>query len=269
MTALNTAARNAAAMKTLAAAILVAGTATASAAPAVGLVGDRTLVLFDTEALAVTEAMEVGGVDRLLGIDLRPANATLVAVTGDQRVVMIDLDTGAATVLSTIATPLALGDAPVVVDVNPAADRLRYMTGTTNHRVNLDTGETTVDGGLAFEPADMHAGEAPAIVAAAYSNARGKPEKTAMYDIDGTIGALIRQTSPNDGTLAAVGKLGIAAPTTVAFDIGTAADGTNTAYLVADDTLHVVDLGSGAATVVGPVTGAPGRIRDIAILPAD
>ena len=60
------------------------------------------------------------------------------------------------------------------------------MTGTTNHRVNVETGEVTVDGGLAFEANDMHAGEAPAIVAAAYINSYGKPETTAMFDIDAT-----------------------------------------------------------------------------------
>jgi DNA-binding beta-propeller fold protein YncE len=255
-------------MKTLLAStalLLTAGAA--SAAPAVGLVGDKTLVLFDTETLTVSETMEVGGVDRLLGIDLRPGNGTLVGVTAEQAIVTIDLETGAATEIATIATPLTVGDAPVVVDFNPMADRLRYMTGTANHRVNVDTGETTVDGSLAFEASDMHAGEAPAIVAAAYINSRGKPESTAMYDIDATIGALIRQTSPNDGTLAAVGKLGIDAAEVYAFDVHTAADGTNTAFLAADNTIHTVDLETGAATAVGQLDGLDGTLRDMTVLP--
>ena len=32
-----------------------------------------------------------------------------------------------------------------------------------------------------------------------------------LYDIDGTIGALIKQAPPNDGVLNAVGKLGVKA----------------------------------------------------------
>jgi hypothetical protein len=165
--------------------------------------------------------------------------------------------------------PLAMTDAPVVVDFNPMADRLRFMTGTTNHRVHPDTGAVTVDGTLAYEEGDMHKGETPNIVAAAYTNSWGKPEKTAMYNIDATIGALIQQTKPNDGTLKAIGKLGIeTTPATYAFDIQGTEDGKNTAYLVANKTLYSVNLETGAATQVGAVTGIDNEVRDIAILPA-
>jgi hypothetical protein len=243
--------------------------AAAFAAPAVGLVGDKTLVMFDTETRAVSGMMDVSGVDRLVGIDLRPNNGTLVGVTPDNTVVTIDTSTGAATVLSKMNVPLTIGTDPVIVDFNPAADRLRFMTGTTNHRVNVDTGEVTVDGSLAYEMGDMHAGEAPAIVAAAYINSYGKPEKTAMYDIDATIIALIKQTSPNDGTLAAVGKLGIAAPSaSYAFDVQTTSDMQNMAWLVNGAMLYAVDLETGAATEKGMIKDAGGDIRDIAILPA-
>ncbi|WP_444667265.1 DUF4394 domain-containing protein [Cereibacter changlensis] len=259
-------------MKTLSlmstAALLLAAPAV-FAAPAVGLVGDKTLVMFDTETRTVSGSMEVTGVDSLVGIDLRPSNNTLVGVTPDSTVVTIDTATGAATELSKMNTPLTIGDAPVVVDFNPMADRLRFMTGTTNHRVNVDTGEVTVDGSLAYDAADMHAGEAPAIVAAAYTNSYGKPEATAMYDIDATIVALIRQTAPNDGALAAIGKLGIADPAAgYALDIQSTADLNNTAWLVNGATLYSVDLETGAATETGSIEGADGDIRDITILPA-
>jgi hypothetical protein len=248
---------------------LAASVATASAAPVVGLVGDRTLVMFDTDKPAVTETMEVEGVTRLVGIDLRPSNNMLVGVTADNVIVTIDPETGKATEVAKMDKPLMMTDAPVVVDFNPAADRLRYMTGTTNHRVHPDTGAVTVDGSLAFEDGDMHKGEKPNIVAAAYLNSFGKPEKTAMYNIDATIGGLIQQTKPNDGTLKAIGKLGgEKMAKTYAFDIQTTADGKNTAWLVADNVLHSVDIESGKAMKVAEVTGAKGEIRDIAVLPA-
>jgi len=248
---------------------ILLSTAAAAAAPAIGLVGDKTLVMFDTETLKVSASKDVDGVDSLVGIDLRPANKTLVGVTPDNVVVTIDWDTGKASELSTMDKALPMTDAPVIVDFNPMADKLRYMTGTTNHRVDVDTGAVTVDGSLAFEEKDMHAGEAPEIVAAAYINSFGKPEKTAMYDIDATIVAVIQQTSPNDGTLAAIGKLGIDAPgDTYAFDIATDADMTNTAWLVNGGMLYSVDLESGKATGKGEITGAGGAIRDITILPA-
>ena len=249
--------------------VLAATSVAASAAPVVGLVGDKTLVMFDTDAPAVSRTMDVTGVDSLVGIDLRPSNNTLVGVTADNTIVTIDMESGAATEVAKMDKPLTMGDAPVIVDFNPMADRLRYMTGTTNHRVHPDTGEVTVDGSLAFEDGDMHKGEEPNIVAAAYINSYGKPEKTAMYDIDATIGGLIQQTKPNDGTLKAIGKLGAEGmPATYAFDVQTTADGENTAWLVTGTALHTVDIETGKATKTADITGANGDIRDIAVLPA-
>ncbi|MGR6432513.1 DUF4394 domain-containing protein [Rhizobium sp. PAMB 3174] len=254
----------------LLASVLVAGTAVnALAAPVLGLIGDKTLVMFDTEKPDVAKTMEVTGVDKLVGVDFRPANGTVIGVTPDHKIVTIDPETGAATDVATMDKTLPMTDAPVVVDFNPMADRLRFMTGTTNHRVHPDTGAVTVDGSLAFEDGDMHKGETPNIVSAAYINSIGKPEKTAMYNIDATIGALIQQTKPNDGTLKAIGKLGIKdMPATYAFDIQGMEGGKNTAYLVASKVLYTVNLETGAATEVGAVGGVDGDLRDITVLPA-
>ncbi|UXS04828.1 DUF4394 domain-containing protein [Agrobacterium tumefaciens] len=250
-------------------AALTLSAAAASAAPVLGLTGDKTLVMFDTEKPAVSKTMDVTGVDKLVGIDFRPGNKTVVGVTPDHRIVTIDLASGAATEVAKMDKMLTVTDAPVVVDFNPMADRLRFMTGTTNHRVHPDTGAVTVDGSLAYEDGDMHKGETPVIVAAAYTNSIGKPEKTAMYNIDAKIGALIQQTKPNDGTLKAIGKLGIKdMPATYAFDVQGLDGGKNTAYLIANKTLYTVNLESGAATEVGAVSGLETDIRDITILPA-
>jgi Domain of unknown function (DUF4394) len=241
----------------------------AFAAPAVGLVGDKTLVMFDTETLAVSGTMDVKGVDSLLGLDLRPSNNTLVGVTPDMRIVSIDPATGDTTEMSTMDTPLPVTDQPVIVDFNPMADKLRFMTGTTNHRVDVDSGAVTVDGSLDWKSDDMHAGETPAIAAAAYINSYGKPESTAMFDIDSTIVAVIQQVSPNDGTLGAIGKLGLEAPeANYAFDIQTTAEMENMAWLINGNMLYSVDLKTGAATGAGMIEGLDGMIRDVAILPA-
>ena len=250
-------------------ALLGASAAPSLAAQAVGLVGDKTLVMFDTEKPAVSKTVEVQGVTKLAGIDLRPSNKMLVGVTSENVIVTIDPATGKATEVAKMDKPLMMGETPVVVDFNPAADRLRYMTGTTNHRVHPDTGAVTVDGSLAFEEGDMHKGEKPNIVGAAYTNSFGKPEKTAMYNIDATIGGLIQQTKPNDGTLKAVGKLGAEKKAaSYAFDVHTSAEGKNTAWLVADNVLHTVDLETGKAMKTAEVTGTKGMIRDITFMPA-
>lgn len=256
-------------MRTLVTAALFAATALPAAAEtAIALTGDRTLLTIDTTTATVTAKVEVQGVTRLLGIDLRPGNGRLYGVTDAQTIVEIDPATGTVTMGATMATPLPLADTPVVVDFNPAADRLRYMTGTTNHRVHPDTGEVTVDGTLAYVAEDMHAGKAPDIAAAAYTNSYGKPEKTAMFNIDATVSGLIQQTAPNDGTLAAIGKLGVTLAGPVGFDVATTADGTNTAWLAANGGLHTVDLATGAVTASWMLTGTDQPIRDLTILPA-
>lgn len=247
--------------------MFAASAAVATAAPVLGLTGDKTLVMFDTEKPAVTKTMDVTGIDKLVGIDYRPGTKTVIGVTPDHTIVSINLETGAATQVAKMDKTLTMTEAPVVVDFNPMADRLRFMTGTTNHRVHPDTGAVTVDGTLAFEEGDMHKGEVPNIVSAAYTNSVGKPDKTAMYNIDATIGALVQQTKPNDGTLKAIGKLGLKdKPAAYAFDIHGMEGGKNTAYLAASKTLYTVNLDTGAATEIGPITGVDNEIRDIAVL---
>jgi hypothetical protein len=248
---------------------LAASTALAaplSAQTAIGLVGDNTIVSIDLSTAAVTNSVTVAG-PALLGIDYRAATGQIIGVTADQAVITIDPATGAVTALSRMATPLPVGDMPVVVDVNPVPDRLRLMTGTTNHRVNMDTGEVTVDGDLHFDAADANAGTTPMIVAVGYINSFGKPEATAMFDIDAGLGALIRQTAPNEGTLTTIGDLGVTANGPLSFDVAGSADGTNTAWLGTGDALHTVDLGTGKIIESWNVTGLDGMIRDLTILP--
>ncbi len=240
----------------------------AGATPILGLAGDRTLVRFDSDTAEVGGMVEVTGVDRLLGIDLRPSTGQIIGVTDGHGIVEIGPDTGAATEITQMDKMLPLMDGqPFVADVNPMADKLRFMTGETNHRVDVDSG-VTVDGSPAFEEADMHAGEAPMIVAAAYINSFDKQETTAMYDIDATIVALIKQTSPNDGTLAAVGKLAVDPAEAYAFDIATDADGANSAWLVAGTTLHRVSLETGAVVSSAEIAGLETSLRDLTVLTA-
>ena len=249
--------------------VLVISTTAVIAAPVLGLTDEKTLIMFDTATPAVSKTIEVTGVDKLVGVDFRPGNKTVMGVTSEHAIVSIDLETGAATEVAKMDKMLTLTEAPVVVDFNPMADRLRFMTGTTNHRVHPDTGAVTVDGTLAFEEGDMHKGETPDIVAAAYTNSIGKPEKTAMYNIDATIGALVQQTKPNDGTLKAIGKLGLTEkPATYAFDIQGEEGGKNTAFLVANNVLYTVNLETGAATEIGAISGLENEMRDIAVLPS-
>ncbi|MGE3247495.1 MAG: DUF4394 domain-containing protein, partial [Beijerinckiaceae bacterium] len=203
---------------------LAAGSVQSRAEQAVALVGDNTLVMVDLAKPGSPKTMTVKGSGRLLGIDVRPSSKALYGVNVDGAIFTIDTASGAAKKVAQLDTMLPGKPTWAIVDFNPAADKLRFMgTDGTNLRVDVDNGKVTKDGSLAFEKGDMHQGEKPAIVAAAYSNSFGKPKKTAMYDIDATIVALIQQTKPNDGTLKAIGKLGIGKAGSYAFDIHTSA----------------------------------------------
>lgn len=243
--------------------------APAVAETALALTGDRTLVMIDTATATVTGTTEVQGVTRLLGIDWRPGNQTVIGVTDAQAIVVIDPATGATTPLSTMNTMLPVdGDAPVIVDVNPAADRLRFMSGLVNHRVNMETGEVTVDGPLNWEAGDANAATPLMVVASGYINSHGKPEKTAMFNIDSGLNALLQQVKPNDGTNKTIGALGVTLDGPVALDVASTAAGANTAWLAANGGLHVLDLTTGAVTQSWPLMGMDQPIRDITVLPA-
>jgi DNA-binding beta-propeller fold protein YncE len=244
---------------------LVAANA-ASAQQIVALVGDNTLALIDPAKRQVTASIPVKGVKKLHGIDVRPADGMLYGITDDGMIVTIDPKTGASTKKAELSEKLKGGT--VTVDFNPVADRLRVMSSDgTNLRVNVDDGKAIVDGSLKFAESDMHKGEKPNVVAGAYSNSVKGTKETALYDIDATIGALLKQAPPNDGVLNAVGKLGFKPNGPIAFNIVGESD--NAAWLVNGTTLYSVDLASGKATSKGAINGVKGQIRDIGWLPKD
>ena len=237
----------------------------AQAASIIGLVDGKTLVWVDPATKKVTGKADIKGAANVVGIDVRPADGMLYGLVEDGTVVTIAQD-GKATMKSKLDTMVAKG-LTVTVDFNPAADRLRVIgSDGMNLRANVDDGKVTKDGELKFAETDMHKGERPNVVGGAYINSVKGAKETALYDIDGTIGGLLKQAPPNDGILTAVGKLGIKADK-VAFDIWSDGNGKNDAWLMAGDTLYSVDLATGKATEAAKISGVSGTVRDIAIMP--
>ena len=244
------------------------GAGTAEAANVVALISNDTLAWVDTASGTVKGKNFVTGVDgRLLGIDVRPSDGKLYGLFEDGTVATIDVASGVATRIETLKTVPAAGT-HVTVDFNPVADAMRIMASDgTNLRTKIAGGAVAEDKPHAFASDDMHASETPAIIAGAYTNSYKGTEKTALYNIDGTIAGLIRQDPPNDGTLKAVGKLGVGLAETVGFDIRSDGNGGNEAWLMNGNRLYSVSLESGQATEVGTIEGVSGTVRDIAILP--
>jgi hypothetical protein len=237
------------------------------AATLIGLTADNRLVSIDTETRRASAPVAIRGVEgRVLGIDQRPANGTLVALTDTWTLYTIDPRTGMATMLSRLTERADLGGR-AVVDFNPTVDRLRVigMNGA-NLRINVDTGATLVDGAIKYADDDRNAGTMPRVTAGAYINSVKGATQTALYTIDTLLGSFNLQAPPNDGVQQSKASLGMSLPPSTAFDILADGDGGNWGFVLAGGTLHRLDIQTGALSVVGPVANLPGEIIDIAAM---
>jgi hypothetical protein len=235
----------------------------ANAASIIGLVDGKTLVWVDPGTKKVTGKADIKGAANVVGIDVRPTDGMLYAVTADGGIYTVDPKSGQATMKSKLSETLKPG-VTVTVDFNPVADRMRIITSEgVNLRVNVDDGKATVDGALKFKDGDAQAGKTPMVVAGAYTNsANPKPTATALYDIDAA-GHLLSQAPPNDGILNTIGMLGIKIDGPVAFNIVNKGED-NAAWLVTGGMLYSVDLKTGKATGAGTIEGLTGKLSDIA-----
>ncbi len=244
----------------------VAGTAQAQSV--VALMDGNRIAVVDSKTWKAAAPLKVSGVPgMLLGIDVRPADGKLYGLFDDGTVATIDPVSGTATAKAKLETMLPAG-AMATVDFNPVADRLRVIgSDGTNLRANVDDGKVVKDGTLKFADGDKNAGKTPMIVAGAYTNSMKGAKETVLYDIDGTLGALVKQAPPNDGVLNTVGATG-AQGKGYAFDIVTVDSGASEGWLMVGPMLYRVDLSSGKATGVGKVAGVTGEVKDIAVVPA-
>lgn len=200
--------------------------------------------------------------DRLVGIDFRVSRGVLYALSASGRLYTLDTATARLSPVGN-APPVALTGQHFGFDFNPAADRVRVVSDSgMNLRLHPDTGvQVAADAPLARVAGQ--AGAAPSIAGAAYTYNKTNDKLTTNYAIDLTAGALVTQgtaetvqpaVSPNSGQINVVGALGTGALDDASFDI---AD-TNNAALAAlrsggRTRLHLVDLASGRATLIGSV----------------
>ena len=213
--------------------------------------------------------------ESVVGIDFRPANGRLYALTNANRLYTVNPTNGvAAPVGDTPFTP-ALNGQSFGFDFNPVPDRIRVVSDADqNLRLNPNNGAVAgVDGALAFAAGDASAGQNPNVTGSAYTNNYAGATTTTLYGIDSSLDTLVTQgsiggapVSPNTGQLFTVGKLNVDTTGLVGFDIAPA---TNAAFASLTpqganaSQLYTINLATGAATLVGAIGG--GRlIRDIA-----
>ena len=237
-------------------------TQSATAASIIGLVDGKTLVWVDPATRKVTGTADIKGAASVVGIDVRPADGMLYAVTADGGIYTVDAKSGQATMKAKLSETLKAG-VTVTIDFNPVVDRMRILTSAgDNLRVNVDDGKAIVDGALKFKDGDAMAGKTPNVVAGAYTNSFKGAKAAALYDIDAS-GALLSQAPPNDGVLNTIGSLGIKLNGATAFNI-VAQGEDNAAWLVTGGGLYSIDLKTGKATSAGKLEGVKGKLTDIA-----
>ncbi|MDX2065171.1 MAG: DUF4394 domain-containing protein [Fimbriimonadaceae bacterium] len=193
--------------------------------------------------------------EKLVGIDARPANGMLYGIGSFGNLYVLDKRTGAAMMVNMVN--VMPNGAKFGVDFNPVPDRLRVTsTQRQNLRINVDTGVAIVDGMLSYGSPTM-----PSIVASAYTNNFAGTTTTQLFNIDSETDSLVLQSPPNDGTLVAVGPLGIDIDDRAGFDIFTTGT-VNRAFAALNVTggntsaLYSINLRSGAATLVGNFRGS-------------
>ncbi len=196
--------------------------------------------------------------ENLIGIDLRPSDQRLYALTINTthagHLYTINTSTGAATLVGLLTPAVGssyttLSGTKFGMNFNPVPDRLRLVSDDgTDLRVVADTAQVIVD--VALNPGSPH------VVGVAYTNSYAGATSTTLYDIDSNTDSLLVQNPPNNGTLTPVGALGVDASDELGFDIAAQAAG-NIAYAgltVGGSTgLYMIDLVSGAATLHGNI----------------
>lgn len=209
------------------------------------------------------------GSETVLGIDMRPADRNVYALTSAGRLYTVNAATGtvafranlAASTMDTSMPFQGLDGGNITVDVSPVADGLRVLSSNgMNLRVVFDTGET-------FTDTQLTAGSS--VTAAAYTNSFAGTGTSTLYVLDTANDRLLIQgrapSTPNNGDLTPVGPLGINGDVQAlaGFDINAVNNTAFAALTVGSATssdLYRINLLTGAATRVGTISTS-GRIR--------
>lgn len=185
--------------------------------------------------------------ETFFGIDLRPVNGQMYALSSASKLYTINLANGAVAQVGTIPLLPALSGTSFGFDFNPTVDRIRVVSNTgQNLRLDPNTGLTSAT--------DLPLGPgSPVVNGAAYTNnfpsIAGTGATTVLFDIDSSTDRLYRQDPPNNGVLVEIGALGVNVEAANGFDIG---GKSNVAYAIltvgTTTKLYTINLTTGAAT---------------------
>ena len=237
----------------------------------VALTRMNELAVFGLDNVLDAETTLITGLEmtdeQLIGIDVRPATGDTYVVSNMGNVYTVDLESGEATFQSQLVAAenepfVGLEGTDFALDFNPVPDRLRLISNTgQNLRINVDTGETIVDGDIAF-PTEEQAGalddipllgdslgglldtlipdegeEPPVttVTGAAYTNSFAGTASTQLFTLDVENNAVNLQVPPNDGVQVPLEDTPIAIEGDQAFDIAGGDNGLTVMALTSTD----------------------------------
>jgi hypothetical protein len=251
----------------VASALTVAGSAQASLIW--GVDQHNNLFSFDSAdptVVLTAKKVAVPAGEQVVGIDFRPSNGLLYAMTDNGGLYTVDIAPSASNVWSVTNTGTSVSGVNGTsfgFDFNPVPDRLRITSDTDVNLRHQVGAATIVDGNINASYGN------PSVVGAAYFNNVAGATTTTLYTIDSFSDTLNIQNPPNNGTQVVTGQLGINVNSEeLGFDIES---GTNVAFLAANvgadrrSNLYTVDLTTGATTLLGQIANGT-LVRDITVV---
>lgn len=149
----------------------------------------------------------LGAAENVVGVDQRPATGEVYLMTDEERLYLLDTDSGIVTAVGTPFAP-SLASTFLGFDFNPVTDRIRVVT-QSEENLSVDPGSGAAAAEDALSPS--------AITGAAYTNGYPGAAETVLYDIDSVDNALVRQDPP--ASLTTIGELTTSAPGSPAVDL--------------------------------------------------
>jgi hypothetical protein len=233
---------------------------------------------FPSKLCTSTTISGLQGGESVLGVDVRPSDRNVYALTSAGRLYTVNATTGTATTKATLTAdpndttdPYTVNDlsSGIALDVSPAADQMRAYNGNgKNLRIMMDTGVTTSDTALsatALSPATA------GVTAISYTNGFAGTTKNTLYLIDTANDRLLTTSAAgaSGGVLANVGSLQIQGDVqaVAGFEVNAVNNMAFAALQVGTNAgnssdLYNINLTTGAATRVGTI-GATARVRKI------
>lgn len=249
---------------------------------AFALDANHTLLSFDLgvpdEILSSMAISGLIGGDAVLGMDFRPSDGKLYAISSGARLYSIDPGNGQATMIAALSADPTDATDPFAgltgsffgIDINPVTDRIRLVSDTgENFQIHPDTGSVITDDVLAFAAGDSNFGAAPGITGAAYTNSYLGATSTTLYALDAAHNALVL-INPTNGAILTLGALGVDPDAAAAFEIAPNSTDAFAIMTVSGVTgLYEMNLGSGSATFMGAIGKGTVGMRGFVILPGD